>query len=319
MLRYFYTLSGWAAGAVGCLLLAIFVLFTLSTHLPFVSFVVSALLASNLVLMVVLARAWFFPRCDSEADRRSHQPAESWADMPVLTGSQSVNLLPPEKEPFTMGVATFEPAEPVSTLAPIPSTNKNPAVGVSVADTHQKSQRPLLNQKQSVLNRFMFVCRTLKQLNQEVAIWTEDELISLADTRLDIASEDRDMIAVLLPQNVVCLKTLRTFEQQYHAQLFRKLLDASGKTLPIHYITSTKDIKTGRCELSFEYCNQPISWRFTERGNQLSDKFLRKACRWVGKHRSGQFTILKDEGFRISLVFILDVVNRQLNVSSLTV
>ena len=298
------------------------------------SIIISLLLLLNLSLLIIVVRFWVLPLQESTLPLQEQVSLEKRPSFSDATEAPTIELsLPPEHDndrwlaptaeqsskPFTLGVADFEPPEPIVTSAEdavdfYPPDQVAPSAfeEVTIARAYQKSTRPLHNKKDRMMQRFYFVCRVLKQMNLQVAVWTEGELNTLANNMLELDSEDKDMIAVLLPQNVVSLKTQRTLEYEFHAQLFNSLLSAAGQSIDIAQVTSKKDHKTGRCELTFQYQQHPVLWRFVEEGNKLSDKYLAKACQWVGKRCQGRFAVLEDAGFRISLVFIPHALERRL-------
>jgi len=235
-------------------------------------------------------------------------------------------------EPFTLGTLAFEPPEPLgkSAAAQTKPEVKRPAndekqfiqganIGsVPTLDKVVKSQTPpsvenafrksksveRQHRKNELLDRFHFICRILKQTNQEVAVWTEGELATLANTMLTPQSEDKDMIAILLPQRVVRVNCQRTFEFEHHAQVLHNILLATGESLGVTFVNSSKDEITGQCVVNFEYQGKPVTWRFSEKGNRLSDKFLKSTLLWVAKRAQGKFLALDSGDYQKSFVFI---------------
>jgi hypothetical protein len=236
----------------------------------------------------------------------------------------------PTEEPFTLGTLAFEPPEPIagalSTDEPeppvLPAASGAPVlnnvVGLashkhSVEGAFRKAERPKpTTRKQMQINRFKSICRVLKQANQEVAVWTEGELATLANTMLDEQSEDKEMIALLLPQRVLRIKNNRTFEFEHHAQVFNNILSATDIELPVSFVNSSKEEMTGQCMVNFEFLGKPITWRFIEQTDLLSEKFLKNTLLWVGKHAEGRFMLLSGDDYQESYIYISDSITQAL-------
>jgi len=56
--------------------------------------------------------------------------------------------------------------------------------------------------------------------------------------------------------------------------------------------------------VNFEHKGKPVTWRFTEKENNLSNKFLNTALTWVAKQASGRFELLSDDEYKRSYVFV---------------
>ncbi len=165
-------------------------------------------------------------------------------------------------------------------------------------------KRAALNQ----LERFRHVCLTLKQANLHVSVWTDEQLRQLLDEQLSSTAADTEMVAALLPQNIVSLSLLG---REPHAQLFKNMLNATGKGLDIRFVTSvvTSD---ARCTVSFEYQGKKVSWRFSEIAGSISEKFLSKATHWIGNHAGGQFLPYGVKGETKTLVFVPNLIIEKL-------
>jgi hypothetical protein len=172
------------------------------------------------------------------------------------------------------------------------------------------------NIRESQLKRFQQVCRLLKQTNHEVSVWTEGELATLANTMLGPNSDDKDMLSLLMPQSLVKVKTSRTFEFEFHASVLNNILLATGNRVAVEYVNSSKEGISGYCEVSFQYQGKPVTWRFQEKGNQLSEAFLQRALAWVAKRANGQFHVISEDEVQKTFVFVPHSINMLLKSES---
>lgn len=299
-----------------------------------VTVLVAISFAIHLTLLSILTRVWLverFPKVKAFLERipgvsfsvpvPDNIRAVSRTVQPPRRGSSSVNdpvavesrFQKPDPAPFTLATAEFEPPEPIkpiqaeeTTVPVLPGEQRFPPLS-SVEKAFRKSQHQSRHQyKNTQLQRLHTICRVLKQFNQEVAIWTEGELATLANTMLSADDGDKEILALLMPQNVVKLNGRRTFEFEHHAGVLNAILLATGSRLDVSFVNSDKDANTGQCSVNFEYRGRPITWRFFERGDRLSEKFLSNALMWVGSRARGQFLPLDAPNGQIQLVFVVD-------------
>lgn len=312
--------------------------------------VVSIIVLSNLLLLTALTRVWLLDRMPRLKLTLDKLPGLS-VGVPVpekLRVAKQVERQKPKvnrvniasnavssfvsndrsnfddhKQPFTLGTLAFEPPEPIGKAA-----QQDPVVPVldaivlsqpsarGVEGAFHKSKRHLeIAPQQRLLARFHEVCRSLKRINQEVAVWTEGELSTLANSMLMIDSDTKDMVAILLPQRVVRINSQRTFEFEHHATVLNNVILATGEQVDVNFINSSKDETSGQCVVNFEHKGKPVSWRFIENGNSLSNKFLNTALNWVAKQACGQFHLLADDDYKKSFVFVSEQVERELSQS----
>jgi len=234
-----------------------------------------------------------------------------------------------DQDLFTLGTLSFEPPEPirpdpnairaktVSTAPVVKKRKPQRSSGVSVESALTKRPQNAVKSKNTQLQeRCHNICRILKQANQEVAIWTEGELAVLSNALNNDTAEDKDIVALLLPRSIVRINTHRTFEYEHHAQLFNNILFATGQDLGVFFVNSSKDEVSGQCVVSFEHLGKPITWRFLEPGEKLSEKFVKNAFHWVGKRSNGRFLSLNSNGRQKEFVFVINDVLRELKAES---
>lgn len=261
--------------------------------------------------------------------RAALSPSVSAVDpQPEIQHSPAPAVVRRDRTPFTLGTLEFEPPEPIPSMhlpvpeveeigienvPPLVTSEPMPVLNQVVTKTPKKTvekaflktaQRAKTLKRDEALNRLHDICRLLKQANLEVAVWTERELATLATTMLGPKSDDKDMIALLLPQNVLKVNSDRTFEFEYHAQVLNQIVLATGRQVGIAFVNSQKTESSGQCEVNFDYQGVPKTWRFVEEHNKLSDVFLRKALAWVGQRASGKFFELESNERSQSYVFI---------------
>jgi len=306
----------------------------LSTNAVFAA-IVSVFVCSNLVLITILARVWLierYPRLKAYLSKlpgitfgvpvpehlRPVKPLSDKVAEPEVYSESTSNFsefspsVQQPDRPFTLATLEFEPPEPMGKAAraeaefPIlDSVVVEPAFSRGVEGAFHKSKKVAeKTQQQLLLERFHWVCRMLKRMNEEVAVWTEGELATLANSMLIADSNTQDMIAILLPQRVVRVSCHRTFEFEHHATVLNNILLATGQDLDVNFINSSKDESSGQCIVNFEHKGKPVTWRFTEKENNLSNKFLNTALTWVAKQASGRFELLSDDEYKRSYVFV---------------
>lgn len=315
--------------------------FTQTSNL-LVAGLVFMLAATSLVLASVVTRVWVVERYPAIRNRLEAIPGVAFSvpvpehiqrkvqiNRPAFTElnkapqysgvvTEPTPQLTKTPEPFTLGTLAFEPPEPINpveipTLEVNNSAPQTPVLTQTVgraapASLEQAFRKTPINSARNIrdsqLKRFQQVCRLLKQTNLEVSVWTEGELATLANTMLGPKSDDKDMLALLMPQNLVKIKTGRTFEFEYHASVLNNILLATGNRVAVEFVNSSKEGISGYCEVNFEYQGKPISWRFQEKGNQLSEAFLQRALAWVAKRANGQFHVISDDEFQKTYVFV---------------
>ena len=285
--------------------------------------------ATNLILLSVLIRVLLVERSPKWRNRLEKLPGVSFSVpvpdqlRPSLRKNKDRQKVERKggvrsPEPFTLGTASFEPPEPIIHTEPpvlaeevLNEPVEQPAFP-SVENAFRKAERPVKTQKQRQQEVFTEVCLKLKQANEEVAVWTEGELATLANSMLDESSKIHDMIALLLPQRVLRVNVNRTFEFEHHAQVLNNIVLATGCDLPIRFVNSSKDNVAGGCVVNFEYGGKPVTWRFTEREDRLSEKFLNNALLWISERANGQFVSMADSDSLKTFVFVSNKISRQI-------
>jgi hypothetical protein len=290
---------------------------------------ISFFVGANLTLLCVLTRVVLVERSQKWRSRLEKIPGVSFS-IPVpeqlrqpakakerkIVDTAQTPL--PQEEPFTLGTLAFEPPEPIVPSAPpvldekVSNRPSEVTKSTSIENAYSKAERPIKSQKQRQHEYFVAVCVKLKQENEEVAVWTEGELATLANSMLDETSELKDMIALLLPQRVVRININRTFEFEHHAQVLNNIVLATGQDLPVSFVNSTKESSAGGCVVNFEYNGKPVTWRFIEREDRLSDKFLKNALHWVSTRADGKFVSLSTSESLKTFVFVSNRISKQL-------
>jgi hypothetical protein len=284
--------------------------------------------ATNLILMSVLVRVLLVERSPKWRNRLEKLPLVSFIvpvpdqlrssivkDKPMLKKATPEVVLSPE--PFTLGTVAFEPPEPIAPAEPpvlaeeVMRESVEQSAFPSIENAFRKAERPIKTHKQRQQAVFTEVCLKLKQANEEVAVWTEGELATLANSMLDDSSEVHDMIALLLPQRVLRINVNRTFEFEHHAQVLNNIVLATGCDLPVRFVNSSKDNAVGGCVVNFEYGGKPVTWRFMEREDRLSEKFLSNALNWVSARANGEFVSIVDSDSLKTFVFVSKKISQQ--------
>ncbi|EAR10216.1 hypothetical protein [Reinekea blandensis] len=208
-----------------------------------------------------------------------------------------------EREPFTLGTLAFEPPEPFQTepleRKPLPEPN------VEGGSVFERAWRKSGQGRQgSQFDRFVLVCKTLKQFNLEVNVWTESELSNLAQQKLKSSDTERQMVALLMPQNVVTIPRQGSDAFEFHAGIVKAMLKSTGPVVSVAFVNSFKDRDTGDCLVNFEHHGQSVCWQFNEPDHQLSEQFLQTALDWVGSHSQGEFRLLEDTYEQLRFVYL---------------
>ena len=208
-----------------------------------------------------------------------------------------------EREPFTLGTLAFEPPEPFQPEQPTREPTPAPTIegGSALERAWRKSGR---GHQRSRFDRFVAVCKTLKQFNLEVNVWTEAELSELAQQQLRPSDSERQMVALLMPQNVVTVPRQGSDSFEHHAGILKALLKGTGHSVSVAFVNSFKDRDTGDCLVNFEHHGQSVCWRFNEPDHQLSERFLQTALDWVGTHSHGEFRLLEETAEQLRLVYL---------------